>query len=293
MTFRQIHFFLVLSDELHFWKSAEKLFISQSSLSRQILQMEEELGFELFERDKRNVKLTQAGLFLKKNWSSLWDDYQRGLTQARKINEGSSGRISITYPGSIAFRFLPELMKQVHNLLPELTIELIEPPDENHIKLLLDFQVDLAFSRDRFAHPEIVSEKLYDEPVCLVVPENHMITENNFHSLKALESDNFIISRLHDSTFFASFLRDIFARYGIQPHTIIESDFGAMILSLVSKGLGVTILPESYKYAAIPGVRFINMDEQVSLYVNRRKNDPNKIMHKVLELSIIIKSALE
>lgn len=64
MTLQQIRYFLVLAEELHFWKTAEKVYVSQSSLSRQIQSLEEELGVTLFERDKRNVKLTDAGVFL-------------------------------------------------------------------------------------------------------------------------------------------------------------------------------------------------------------------------------------
>nr|BFF40125.1 hypothetical protein BACY1_19300 [Tenacibaculum mesophilum] len=67
MTIQQIRYFLILAEELHFWKTAEKVYTSQSSLSRQIQSLEEELGITLFERDKRNVKLTEAGVFLKKN----------------------------------------------------------------------------------------------------------------------------------------------------------------------------------------------------------------------------------
>lgn len=63
MTTQQIKYFLVLAEELHFWNTAEKVFISQSSLTRQIQALEDELGFSLFERNKRNVKLTDAGKF--------------------------------------------------------------------------------------------------------------------------------------------------------------------------------------------------------------------------------------
>lgn len=285
MTFKQIRYFLILSEELHFWKAAEKAFISQSSLSRQIIQMEDELGFQLFERNKRNVKLTPAGEFLKENWSQIWDSYHQGINQARKIDEGSSGRITISYPGSIAFRFLPELLRSVHTHFPDLTIELIEPPDENHLKLLLDFKIDIALSRDEFIHREISTKKLYEEPLCLVVPESHFLNDKNFEGLNQLSDEKFIISRLHDTTFFASILRKLFARYEIQPQVIIESDFGAMILSLVSKNMGVSILPKSFKNATISGIRFLELSEKVALYANFRKDDSNKTIPNILKLS--------
>ena len=84
MTIQQIRYFLVLAEELHFWKTSEKVYISQSSLSRQIQALEEELGFMLLERDKRNVKLTEAGKFLQERWSVLLDEMERAQTQAKK-----------------------------------------------------------------------------------------------------------------------------------------------------------------------------------------------------------------
>jgi len=85
MTIKQLKYFLTLSDELHFWKTAEKVFISQSSLSRQIKALEDELGISLFERDKRNVKLTDAGVFLKERWSVLLNDFNQIQQQAKKL----------------------------------------------------------------------------------------------------------------------------------------------------------------------------------------------------------------
>jgi len=149
MSIQQIKYFLVLASELHFWKTAEKVFISQSSLSRQIQSLEEEMGVQLFDRDKRNVKLTDAGKFLQEHWTTTINELDQINRQARKIDEGTSGIVSITYPGSIAFRFLPNFLEALNANLPDLKLELTEPTDENHEKLLLDYRTDIAFSRDK------------------------------------------------------------------------------------------------------------------------------------------------
>lgn len=282
MRIQQIRYFLALAEELHFWNTAEKLYTSQSTLSRQIQSLEEELGFLLFERDKRNVKLTAAGAFLKENWSKMLLDFDRSRVQAQKIDEGVSGMVSIAYPGSIAFRFLPELLRILHREMPELKIELTEPTDQEFETVLLDFKVDLALSRDTIDHPNISSEKLNSEPICLVVSEDHWLTEESFNGLHDLKEENFIISGLHHSTYFASLLRNLFLRNQLEPKTIIESDFGSMILALVSKGMGISILPHSFRNTNNDQVRFIDLDEEVDLYVNWRKNDPNKVVGKIL-----------
>lgn len=285
MKIQQIRYFLVLADELHFWRASEKLYTSQSNLSRHIQSLEDEMGVKLFERDKRNVELTAAGRFLKSAWTEWVDEFDRIKIRAQKIHEGSAGTISIAYPGSITYNFLPDLLKTLHKELPDLKVELTEPTDKTHVTLLLDFSIDLSFSRDKIEHPNVLSQKLYSEPVCLVVPANHRITKSNFTDLRDLQSDNFIISSLHHTTYFSSLLRSIFARHGFEPHTLVESDFGSMILALVARGLGVTIIPQSFKYAGIADVRFIELDDEVDLYVTQRKTDDNKVTSRVLNFA--------
>lgn len=282
MTIQQIKYFLVLAKELHFWNTAEKVFISQSSLSRQIQALEDELQIQLFERDKRNVKLTNAGKFLQEHWREKIKEFDQIIRQAKKIDEGKAGTISITYPGSIAYEFLPKFLEVLSNNLPDLKIELTEPTDENHEKLLLNFQTDIAFSRDKIKNANIDSQKLYSEPICLVVPKNHRLNKKN---LTGLENEKFIISGLHQTTFFASLLRSWFSKNGIEPKTIIESDFGGMIINLVSKGLGISILPLSFKSAQVENVEFIELEETIDLYINWRKKEQNNTIKKVIELA--------
>ncbi|APG64284.1 LysR family transcriptional regulator [Tenacibaculum todarodis] len=285
MTIQQIKYFLVLAKELHFWNTAEKVFISQSSLSRQIQALEDELQIQLFERDKRNVKLTNAGKFLQEQWREEIKEFDQIIRQAKKIDEGKAGTISITYPGSIAYEFLPKFLEVLSNNLPDLKIELTEPIDENHEKLLLNFQTDIAFSRDKIKNVNIDSQKLYSEPICLVVPKNHRLNKKN---LTGLENEKFIISGLHQTTFFASLLRSWFSKNGIEPKTIIESDFGGMIINLVSKGLGISILPLSFKSAQAENVEFIELEEKIDLYINWRKKELNNTIKKVVEYSKFI-----
>ncbi|EWH10954.1 LysR family transcriptional regulator [Cellulophaga geojensis KL-A] len=285
MTIQQIKYFLALSNELHFWRTAEKVFISQSALSRQIQSLEEEMGVQLFKRDKRNVKLTDAGKFLQEKWTATIKDFDQFTQQAKKIDEGTSGFVSISYPGSIAFKFLPNFLEVLKLNLPDLKLELVEPTDENHEQLLLNYNTDIAFSRDKIKNINIASVKLYSEPICLVVPKNHWLTKDSLMNLNDLKYEKFIISGLYKKTFFASLLRSFFEKNNFQPKAIIESDFGGMILSLVSKELGISILPKSFKLSKPKNIRFIELDEEIGLFINFRKNDPNKIVTRVVDYS--------
>jgi len=241
------------------------------------------MDIQLFERDKRNVKLTDAGKFLRDQWSTMVKDLDQIHRQAKKIDQGTFGFVSISYPGSIAFKFLPNFLEILNKQLPDLKLELIEPTDESHETLLLNYDTDIAFSRDCINHINIESFRINTEPICVVVPNNHWLNKNNLNDVNALKNEKFIIAGLHQTTFFASLLRAFFDKHNFRPHTIIESDFGGMILNLVSKGLGISILPQSYKFSNSQNVRFIELDENIDLFINWRKNDPNKTVNKIVD----------
>ncbi|MEQ3664725.1 MULTISPECIES: LysR family transcriptional regulator [unclassified Olleya] len=283
MTTQQIKYFLVLAEELHFWNTAEKVFISQSSLTRQIQALEDELGFSLFERNKRNVKLTDAGKFLQQHWGKTINELDHIYQQAKKINQGDAGVVSISYPGSITFSLLPNFLGLIKTNLPDLKLELAELTDENHEKLLLNYKTDIAFSRDSISHINIQSLKLFTEPICIAVPFDHWLNTDTVNNIDKLQHENFILSGLHQTTYFSSLLRNLFNQYGFEPKISIESDFGGMILNLVSKGLGISILPHSFKYSKFNNVRFIDLDQQIDLYIHWRKNEVNKTITKVID----------
>jgi DNA-binding transcriptional LysR family regulator len=281
---QQVKYFLALAEELHFWNSAEKLFITQSALSRQINALEDELGVQLFERSKRNVKLTKAGAFLQAQWLRMMEEIERVHRQAKSIHEGTYGLISIAYPGSIAYGFLPAVVSAIANSLPQVKLELVEPTDVSVEQLLLNHQLDLALRRDPAENPALKSTILYSEHFSLIVPYNHQLNQENFKSLSDVKDEKFILSGLHNKTYYVATLRQLFREYNFEPNVHIESDFGAMVLSLVARGLGVSIMPSSYASSAPPGVRFINLPQKTNLYAAWRKEDNNPVLKNVLTI---------
>lgn len=284
MELQQIKYFLVLAEELHFWKSAEKLFITQSALSRQIKALEDELGVELFERSKRTVKLTKAGSFLQGQWLRMMEEIDRIHRQAKSIHEGTFGMVSIAYPGSIAYGFLPALISAIAKSLPEVKLELVEPTDISVEQMLLNHQLDLALRRDPAENPALNSSNLYSEHFSLIVPDNHPLDEHSFNSLRDVKDEKFILSGLNHKTYYVASLRQLFDEYNFKPNVHIESDFGAMVLSLVARGLGVSIMPSSYASSAPPGVRFIDLPQKTNLYAAWRKDDNNPVLRNVLAI---------
>ncbi|MBB6609978.1 LysR family transcriptional regulator [Pontibacter sp. Tf4] len=290
MEIQQIKYFLALAQELHFWKTAERMFITQSALSRQIKALEEELGVQLFKRSKRSVKLTEAGVYLRDQWIPLLDTINRIHLQAKKIHEGAFGYVKIGYPGSIVYGFIPDLITNISQALPELKVELVEPTDTSFEQLLLNYQMDLALRREPAENDALQTACLYSESFALVVPSDYHLNEHNFTKLQDLKYEKFILPNLAHNSVYTATLRQIFEEHQFTPNVHVETDFGGMILGLISKGLGVSILPLSYSLSALPNVRFIPLPYSIHLYVVWRKHDNSPVLKNILQQVIDIAS---
>lgn len=284
MRIEQIEIFLELAKELHFWKTAEKIYITQSALSRQIQALEEELGFPLFIRNKRTVKLTSAGEFMRDEWKRMLEEIGNVHRQAKQISRGEIGTIRIGHPGSVSYSFLPDLLAKTSAGYPNLKFELIEISAIDLDRALLNYKVDIGFNRDLPRNEQLSFKLLARDNFGLFVSENHRLRNDDSIELKAISEEKFILPPLKNGSQYAEDLREIFKAYDFTPQTYIESDFGATILSLIARELGISIMPASYAHNLPKGVRFIDLPYQTSLYAVWRKHDDNAVLRNLLVL---------
>lgn len=144
MDIQQIKYFLALASELHFWNTAAKMHITQSALSRQIQSLEAELGVKLFERNKRNVKLTAAGRFLQQKWSEELHKIEYINAFARQIDLGESGTITIAHPDSISASLMPDILTRLAHSFPNLGVQLVQVLYQNQLEFLRNYKLDLV-----------------------------------------------------------------------------------------------------------------------------------------------------
>jgi DNA-binding transcriptional LysR family regulator len=284
MTTQQVNYFLQLSEELHYWRTSYKVNITQSVLSRQIKALEDELQVELFKRSNRTVELTPAGRFLQQQWKPLMERIDASVLYARKIHQGEGGSIVINHPGSISYDILPDLLGRVSVAFPDIRVELVQLVHTQEIELLKAFKVDLCYSRHLYTDDVVASKLVRQDALALVVPAAHPITNVPDITTAALRDEHFILPTLTDGETYQMKMGEIFSRYAVEPHVRFESDFGSILLSLVQRGLGISIMPFSYSFANHPGVRFIQIPFEVPLYLHWRKEEDNTVVKNVLAL---------
>lgn len=284
MDLQQIKYFLALAQELHFWNTAGKMNITQSALSRHIQSLERELGVQLFERNKRNVKLTPAGKFLMEKWEVELNELEFIHQFARQMHLGESGTIRIAHPDSISGSLMPDIIARISNTFPKLQIELVQLRYENQQEFLTNYKIDLAITRDINNAQGIRSEKIYSDYLSIVVPEDHFYHTIDDVSKETLAQQKFILPVKDEGSSYSDIIQQMFRSFDIVPDVYLHSEFGSTIIALVRKGLGIAILPDSYMYHDSPGLRFIKLPFKTDLYINWRADDHNPVLSNVLKL---------
>jgi DNA-binding transcriptional LysR family regulator len=283
MDLQQLKYFLALADELHFWKTSEKVFITQSALSRQIKSLENELGIQLFERDKRNVKLTMAGEFLKIEFAKILTDFESITRHAKQIVAGEVGTIRIGHPASITFSVLPKILSELAQKHSNIIAQMFEVDAIDVDNSLITHQIDIAFNRELPKAKELDSKMLMTENFALVVSADHPLNRVETVNLSELKDEWFVLPSLAGKSEHAAQLRAIFEEAEFSPKVRFESDFGATLLGLVAKGLGISVMPFSYSHYLTEQVRFIKIPATSSLYAIWRTEDKNAVLENFLQ----------
>ena len=284
MDLRQLNHFVSVAEALSFSRAAEKSSIAQPALSRQIQHLEEELGVILFKRTKRNVALTPAGVYLLTQAQQLRLTVTEIEEQTRRIHTGFSGMLRIGHPGSALYSILPDTLASLTAQYPDVITSLTEATEQDLIDALLGHRVDVGLTRETNSSDRIESMLLFSEPFALVVPQSHHLNADTFKDLSQCRQEPFILCSLDSSMNYGRLLLSLFEQHGYLPRQVYEANYGATVLRLVEKNLGLAVLPISYQQGTSLKLRFLPLPAETQLYAIWRKNDPNPVLSNFLTI---------
>lgn len=287
MELRQLRYFLTLADELHFRKAAEKLFIVQPALTKQIQDLEKELGITLFDRNKRTVKLSVAGLFFKEHIAKLFQDLEDVKNKVGLIEKGIKGEIRIGYVGSCIHTFLPDLLSKLHDNYPEIQTYLSEMTSASQLIAIQKGELDVAFLRNPPLSKKYENRLIFQENFSLILPKKHFITPKNFKNIAQLANEKFILPTKSDGELYHQLQWSICEDAGFTPQIAHETVHGYTTIKLVEKGLGVSLLPTSFKmetHAAIQFIELKDIPQKAEITALWRAQNPNPSLSFFLDL---------
>ncbi|HSO34973.1 MAG TPA: LysR family transcriptional regulator [Labilithrix sp.] len=246
MELRHLRYFVAVAEERHFGRAAARLRMAQPPLSRQIQALEAELGFVLFERDRRQVELTPAGKTLLEHTRGIFEAVDLAVHEARRASLGESGRIVVAYPSTFAYSGLPELVRAYRAKFPGVELVLRELSPQQQLDALRDHRADVGFIRAPVDEPGLSTELVRSEPLVAALPTGHPLAARTSIPLALLAKEPFVLfPRVRGPAYF-DHLIGLCREAGFTPRIVQEAP-QLDIVSLVAAGLGVSILPSSIR----------------------------------------------
>jgi DNA-binding transcriptional LysR family regulator len=276
---------MAVAEDLHFRKAAERLYISQPGLSRQIKQLEENLRVKLFDRNNRKVVLTKAGEYLKQELTINLKNLDYTLNHAKLLNDGKLGDLKFGYVGSAIQQVIPELLLKFKKHHPNIVFSLKELDNQEQIQELLDFEIDLGFVRQDRVPKGLEIKPILTEPFCLVLPRNHALNANSFKNVGQLKNESFILFNPDYSPLYYEKVLQIFDDCGFTPIISHKTIHATSIFKLVENNFGISIVPKSLMDSTNSNIKFIELSklkQKTTLSIVWNKNNRNPVLKEIL-----------
>jgi DNA-binding transcriptional LysR family regulator len=257
MELRQLGYFRVLAEELHFGRAAQRLGIAQPALTQQIQTLERDLGAKLFQRTKRSVQLTVAGRLTLEQALRTLKEAERTATVARKAGRGERGSVEIGYVGSAAFSgTLSKIISDYRRTNPDIELHLHEFDISQQVEDVYSGRIDVGFIRPPVRRwPDgVTSLILWREPIIIALPKGHPLSRRRAVPISVLANEPFIATEFQEGVGFHAQVAAICRAGRVTPRITQRGRQFAAIASLVSAGLGVAFVPDSLRNLRFPNV---------------------------------------
>lgn len=245
MDFRHFKYFVAVAEERSFTRAAERLHISQPPLSRQIQQLEDELGMQLLERDARPLQLTLAGQFFYERAVRLIEQVNEVITMTRRVAQ-KDRRLVIGFVPSTMYGALPRIARMFRAAKPQTELVLVEKISVEQNEALNAGQIDVGFGRLRLDDPRVKREVLREEPLVLAIPAEHPLASSTV-PLSLVEAAPYplLVYPRTPRPSYADQVLSIFRDKGVEPAEVHEVQEMQTALGLVASGMGLCVVPAS------------------------------------------------
>ncbi|WP_142061076.1 LysR substrate-binding domain-containing protein [Pseudarthrobacter sp. B4EP4b] len=253
MEIRHLRYFLVLAEELHFNRAAERLHIAQPALSQQVRQLEKELDVELFIRTTRKVELTLAGASLKKHALEILSNVESVKDLVARVATGETGRLTLGFTGSATYDLLPRIARAVTEKMSGVSLVLRgEMATASQIEALRSNAIDIGFLRPPISG-EFHQRVVRTDYLSLLMPASHPLAGEESIDLAQMADESFIqYSASADPATF-TIVSSAYQQAGFEAIVHQEVDATSVMVSLVAAGLGMALVPNSVSHVRVDG----------------------------------------
>ncbi|MDY0883842.1 LysR substrate-binding domain-containing protein [Dongia soli] len=284
---RHLRYFLAVAEELNFTRAAERLRIAQPPLSRQIRDLEDDIGASLFDRSTHPLKLTEAGQFLREEAREILVAFDRALDGAGRIGVRNAGWIGIGFLGSAMYGFLPKILCRFRQQHPKIEINLTEMSADQQVTALRDRRIHIGFLRPRIETDEFEQEVVQFDTLAIALQSTHPLAKATSVTFDLLGHEPFVAYGGHLQPNFCDYLRRLCKDAGIKLQIAMEVDQPETALGAVAAGFGISLVPLSLAGQGREGVVVKPISDRppshplLALY---RRNESSSAFHDFLEI---------
>jgi DNA-binding transcriptional LysR family regulator len=289
MELRHLRYFVAVAEELNVRQAATRLHLSQPPLSRQIHDLEDQVGTKLFVRSQSGMRLTEAGRTFLKEARSILAQSQRAIQLAQAASRGEAGHLDIAYSVEGFEPVLLRVIRLFRELFPMVELGIRELQHYQQIQELINRQIDIGYVPVRF--PELESELVFEcvrkAPFLVALPPGHPLAKQRRLRLSALANEKFIsIQRAVPGyhSWFVSLCRSA----GFVPEIAREeADRALSQLGLVSAGFGIALVPETFQQILPIEVEFRPLRPRVptfDFHMAWRRDNQSSVLRAFLEM---------
>ncbi|OLU21007.1 LysR family transcriptional regulator [Pseudomonas sp. PA1(2017)] len=290
MELRHLRYFVAVAEELHFGRAADLLGISQPPLSQQIQALEQELGVRLFERSNRHVALTDAGrLFLEETRQTL-AQVSKSVDVVRRAEQGEIGELQIGFTASAPFvSIIPRAVFAFRQAFPAVHLDLQEMTSSQVCQALVEKKLQIGMIRPLELPGELDAVELLREPLVALLHAGHPLAgeHNGGLALAELADQPFVFFPRSYGTGLYAQLFSLARQAGFTPRITQEAHEALTIIGLVAAGLGVSVLPASFRRIRIDGVVFRTLtdtDATTAVWLVKRRQERSPLAQAFIDL---------
>lgn len=268
MNIYHLEYFIVLAETLNYTKASEKLNITQPNLSKSIVNIERQIDIKLFERNKRDVKLTLAGETFYTEIKKTLTAYDDAIKRAKEIQDGMYERLSVGFLGTAVVRLFPTILKEFSEHNPNIKVEILDYSYSTLVSALHQKEVDIAIlpNNELRSISNIIKRPLYSDDMCVVVHKDHPFAKRESISIKEIKGQPFVHMQQKSSLRDYNLINSICNEYGFSPNTVYKSNSIINMLMMVECRVGITILAKHMHHFATDNVKFIKIEEYTNFF---------------------------
>ena len=260
MEFRHLRYFLVLAEELHFGRAAQRLAMSQPPLSLNIQQLEASVGARLFTRNSRGVQLTPAGQAFVPAARALLEQAGQAAREARDVAQGMAGSLQIGFAGAMLYLGLPQMLQTFQAQHPKLRVVLKELSSSEQLIELMHERLDLGFVHTTRVPAGFSQILVARQPFVACLPAAHPLAGALSLPLRRLAGEPLAVVSRAVSPDYHERIVSICTETGFSPEIRYELRHWLSVVSLVSQGLGVALVPAALQQSGLAGAAFVPLE---------------------------------